>query len=476
MKSMAKKLLSACFAAAAIAGLVSCANTPSPPVEGLVSLTGAMAEITAAVEGRVARGAETGIAEIDAPQPQIGDFFYDELVNSLSAGGKVAVLTRGRDIQKLNNEQQFQISGLVSDESAVGIGHYLGAKVMITASFNRFAGFSQLSVRVLDVETGAVLATSRPRIRNSDPVLAGVTASLHNSGAAVSEEALNWLNRGKDFSAQKLWDDAVYAFGRAIAINRDLADAYAERGFAYFKKDKASRGIADMTRAIKLDPDNARYYDWRSMGYAGKSNWKRFIADVDQAIRLMPDNAEYYQRRGVFYGGILSNYDRAIENFTQAIRLDPGNSMNYLELGRIYRREKGNSGMALNVYLQGIDYYTKAIEIDPDNKNNYRFRGGLYKAAGDIDKNNAFQNLLNAYFDYTKAIQLDPYDAYCYAYRGDVQRLLLQEEEAIADCTRAVELDPNNWIMYSTRAGVYEYFHDERASADRAMERKLRGW
>jgi hypothetical protein len=30
---------------------------------------------------------------------------------------------------------------------AVGIGHYLGAKVMITASFDRFANFSQFSRR-----------------------------------------------------------------------------------------------------------------------------------------------------------------------------------------------------------------------------------------------------------------------------------------------------------------------------------------
>lgn len=154
--------------------LTACATSPAnqdnaSAVAGIVSFDEAVVNITTMVEGRSERGSEIAIAKIAAPLPQIGDFLYDELISGFSASGNLVVLARGRDMESLDSEHRFQMSGLVDDESAVGIGYYLDAKVMIIVGFNRFNNFSQLSIRALDVETGVVLAASRPRIRNDDP-------------------------------------------------------------------------------------------------------------------------------------------------------------------------------------------------------------------------------------------------------------------------------------------------------------------
>ena len=63
----------------------------------------------------------------------------------------------GAALASVDKEYQFQMSGMVSDASAVGIGHYLRAKVVLTGSFSRYAGFSQLRLRAIDVRSSQVL-------------------------------------------------------------------------------------------------------------------------------------------------------------------------------------------------------------------------------------------------------------------------------------------------------------------------------
>ena len=56
--------------------LASCA-TSAPPVEGLMSLDEALVEITASVETKVTPDVEVGVAQVDAPLPELADFLYD---------------------------------------------------------------------------------------------------------------------------------------------------------------------------------------------------------------------------------------------------------------------------------------------------------------------------------------------------------------------------------------------------------------
>jgi hypothetical protein len=93
------------------------------------------------------------------------------LINALdsrfNAGGKLTVLARGRALESLKDEQRLQLSGLVSDETAASLGHYLGG-------------------------------------------LAGITAPLGNRKAlAVNEAALEYLNTGKDYLAAGAYDAAL---------------------------------------------------------------------------------------------------------------------------------------------------------------------------------------------------------------------------------------------------------------------------
>ncbi|MDR2518369.1 MAG: hypothetical protein LBD13_03025, partial [Spirochaetaceae bacterium] len=175
------------------AGVMGCAG--APPAKDLMSLDEAAAAAAAAVEAAVPPGAEIAIVQLEAPLPGIADAVADRLNARFVANRNLIVLVRGKALSPVDGEHQFQMSGLVSDESAVGIGHYLGVKAVITGTFERFGNFSQLWVRAVDVKTSRLLAMHSALIRNDDLILAEATKPLGTQKApAVTKNALAHLN------------------------------------------------------------------------------------------------------------------------------------------------------------------------------------------------------------------------------------------------------------------------------------------
>jgi tetratricopeptide (TPR) repeat protein len=235
------------------------------------------------------------------------------------------VLTRGQTLEAVNAEHNFQMSGMVDDASAVGIGQYLGAKAVITGTFDRFANFSQFRIRVIDVGSSALLARYSARIRNNDPVLADVTQPLQKAKApAIREDALAALNRGKDYFAEGKYDQAIQEFDKVLAANKELGEAYFFRGVAYYYKKDYDRAIADYNEALRIDPNYAFALNNRGYAYRQKGDYDRAIADLNEALRINPNFASALHNRGFVYNE-KGDHDRAIADFAATSRLDPSN-------------------------------------------------------------------------------------------------------------------------------------------------------
>jgi hypothetical protein len=84
----------------------------------------------------------------------------DELERHLVNSPKFTVVSR-KDLDVLRSEQNFHISGDVSDESAVSLGNMSGASIVITGSLAGFAGARRLTLKALDVERAEILASLR---------------------------------------------------------------------------------------------------------------------------------------------------------------------------------------------------------------------------------------------------------------------------------------------------------------------------
>lgn len=148
------------------------AATEQKAVSSVLSLDEALAAAAAHIGSQIKEKTEIVIAGIDTPSGDFSDFLIGELTAQLVVGGKVIVLERNAALEAVNTEHQFQMSGMVSDESAVGIGHFLGANVVLTGSFNRFENYSQFRVRVINVSNSQILTVYTAQIRNDDPILA----------------------------------------------------------------------------------------------------------------------------------------------------------------------------------------------------------------------------------------------------------------------------------------------------------------
>jgi hypothetical protein len=84
------------------------------------------------------------------------EFVLEELTSALVATGTITVVDRER-IDAIISEQRFQLSGEVSDETAVSIGRLSGSQIIVSCSITGASSQRRLRVRAIAVETGIVL-------------------------------------------------------------------------------------------------------------------------------------------------------------------------------------------------------------------------------------------------------------------------------------------------------------------------------
>ena len=355
--------------------LAACAGNPG--LSDLISLDEAIQAAALEIEAKAPAGSEVAVAKITAAQTEIGDYLADELTARLSGQGKLVTLAREAALAAARTEQEFQMGGLVSDASAVGIGHYLEAKVVVSGTFDRYRDFSQLRLRAVDVETSRVTVYSA-RIRNNDRALANITVPLKTTRLErISAQVLEYLNRGRDFLTAGLFDEAIGEFDRAIALDKGLAEAYFYRALAYSDKGDYDHAIADYTQTIRINPNRASAYYNRGLGYYYKNDYDRVIADLNEAIRIDPNDASAYYNRGLAYAN-KGDFDRAIADYTRAIRIDPNYAEAYYGRGLAYAN-KGDFDRAI------ADWET-ALRINPNDASAYYSRGLAYANKGDFDR------------------------------------------------------------------------------------------
>jgi hypothetical protein len=105
----------------------------------------------------LAPNASVAVISISADDPFEGEYALEELTLLLVRAHKLRIVDR-RNLDAIRVEQQFQLSGEVDDETAVSIGHLIGAAFVITGGISPWESAKHLRFRVLDVETGRICA------------------------------------------------------------------------------------------------------------------------------------------------------------------------------------------------------------------------------------------------------------------------------------------------------------------------------
>lgn len=310
------------------------------------------------------------------------------------------------------------------------------------------------------------------------------------------------------------FDQAVTAFTAAIKLDAKYAEAYYERGSAYFKlkayeqaladfakvielkppgliveaynnrgviyndvQQKYPEAIADFTKALQIDPTYVRAYFNRALASDRSGKGDLAIADYSKALEIDGQNVDAFNNRGIVYLE-LKQPDKALADFSKAVEIDPKYALGYYNLGMTYA--------TLKKFDESLDNYTRAIAANPSYAQAYHNRGYIYndirkdypKALADFDQAlklnpeylNAYYNRGLAYYnqhkytqalgDFSEVLKRNPKDADAYYYHGECNYRISQWDPAIEDFKQVIQLIPKDAWSYYWLARLYSYKRD----------------
>ena len=103
---------------------------------------------------------------------------------------------------------------------------------------------------------------------------------------AEPKTPLDFVKRGVAKSNKKDFEGAIADFDQAIALKRDFAPAYYNRGYVYIKISNRRAAIADYSQVILLKPNNAYVRYDRGVLRVEAGDKQGAIDDFQQAAKL----------------------------------------------------------------------------------------------------------------------------------------------------------------------------------------------
>ena len=126
--------------------------------------------------------------------------------------------------------------------------------------------------------------------------------------------------RGSVYGEAGHADQALADFNKAISLDPNYAQAYANRALIYRKTNKLDLALADDNKALAIDASYAPAYLGRGIVYRLQGRNAQALDDFNKVIAIRPDNAEAYYNRGLLYQS-QGQQQFAIDDFSTALGL-----------------------------------------------------------------------------------------------------------------------------------------------------------
>lgn len=95
------------------------------------------------------------ILDFNSPSQDLSEYIQTELTSHVTENG-MKVVTRS-NMDKVDNELNYQLSGFISDETALSICKRLGANAIVFGQIKELDNKYNLQVRLLDVESASYI-------------------------------------------------------------------------------------------------------------------------------------------------------------------------------------------------------------------------------------------------------------------------------------------------------------------------------
>jgi hypothetical protein len=122
--------------------------------------------------------------------------------------GKARVVER-QNLEKIHAEQNYQLSGYVDDDSAVSLGHELGATASIVGTGKNMTDYYRFNFRMLSVKTAEILMQSSVNVKYDSAMRRLLNNQAYNSGGIGNTHFLIGVRSGAGFEINTADEDMV---------------------------------------------------------------------------------------------------------------------------------------------------------------------------------------------------------------------------------------------------------------------------
>jgi hypothetical protein len=222
-----------------------------------MDLDAAIREAAAQMGKNLPGGTKVALVSVSSSSAQLSEYIISRLEAALVNGKRLVVVDRA-NLDKIREEQGFQLSGEVDDDSAKSIGKLLGAGAIVTGAFADLGDVYSLTLKAINIETATVALSYPADIAKS----ARIEAMLANGGGAAGTQAMTRAgNTGGNVTAQ------APAVPPAPVYDKDykIGDTGPAGGIIFYDKLRRSNGWRYMEAApseIELDCQWGSYQKW----------------------------------------------------------------------------------------------------------------------------------------------------------------------------------------------------------------------
>jgi len=362
------------------------------------------------------------------------------LITSLEQTGHFYVATweRMRDLLKQLGRGDMEIIG---QDAGFELCRKEGIKAIVLGTFTKAGNMFATDVKVLDVETKKLLASTSSKGEGVDSILRtqidelsrgiseGIGLAMEKTAGGrpqVAEvttssiEAYNYFLRGSEELDKAYYDQARNFLEKAVELDPAFAMAYRQLASAYGMTGeiRAANEATEkaMTHARKATEKERLYIEADYAYYVAEDHHKS-IRLLKQLLAKYPKEKEAHLMLSGFYQG-----EAAIEELKKALELDPNYGMAMNALG-IEWRAKGD-------FEKALELYKRYASISPGDANPIDCMANLYFRMGRLDEAIAkFQEALSVkpeFFFSTIGLQ------YIYALKEDYSGAIKCLDQMIA--------------------------------------------
>jgi tetratricopeptide (TPR) repeat protein/predicted Ser/Thr protein kinase len=345
---------------------------------------------------------------VDPEDPRrLGEIASNLIITDLSESGHIQVVSSERlyDILKLKGKEGVKV---VDKDTAIEVARDAGAKWMLMGSVLQERPTIVMTSRLVEVESGNVIASQRVTGGTGDEIFALVDRLTQDIKNDLALPAV--ARAGRDLPVAEVTTHSAEAYRYYLEGMENLNKMYGIEAKASFE------------RALEFDSTFAMVYLRLATG-VGSGSPKEKRDAVEKAVRysdkVSKREKRYIQSTAALFAGDL---DKAVAELEAIIRDYPNEKEAYKNLANIYRGPKRDLNLAV-VNLR------KAIEIDPLDKSAYNLLAYTYQELGDVD------NYIWAIYQYMALApdEANPYDsrADLYAFSGKLDKAIESYEEAV---------------------------------------------